>query len=126
MKVTQELYDFEKEYLSQAALSFLLTDSQKADVLQTCFEYKEAFCTTDEPIGNITGHDMEIELTVQAPYPPLLRRPPYPSSPKSREALSTHIQELLDLKVLRKVGHNEVVEITTPVILAWHNESLEW
>jgi hypothetical protein len=25
------------------------------------------------------------------------------------------------LNVLRKVGHNEVVEITTPVIIAWHN-----
>ncbi|KAI7951607.1 hypothetical protein MJO28_007291 [Puccinia striiformis f. sp. tritici] len=122
VEINQELSNFETEYLSQAALSTLLTPPQKFDILQTCFEYKEAFCTSEEPIGNITGHDMEIELTVQAPYPPLLRRPPYPSSPKSREALSAHIQELLDLKVLRKVGHNEQVDITTPVIIAWHND----
>ena len=27
--------------------------------------------------------DMKLELTVQSPYPPQLRRPPYPSRPKS-------------------------------------------
>ncbi|MBW0584242.1 hypothetical protein O181_123957, partial [Austropuccinia psidii MF-1] len=54
-------------------------------------------------------------------YPPLLRGPSYPASTKSREALETHIKELLDLGVIRKVGHNEEVEITTPVIVAWHN-----
>jgi hypothetical protein len=41
---------------------------------------------------------------------------PYPSSPKSREALETHFKEL-DLQVLRKVVHNEQVDITTPGII---------
>ncbi|MBW0564617.1 hypothetical protein O181_104332 [Austropuccinia psidii MF-1] len=27
----------------------------------------------------------------------------------------------MDLGVLRKVGHNEQVEVTTPVIITWHN-----
>jgi hypothetical protein len=94
----------------------------KLDVLQVCYKNKEAFCTTEEPIGNVTGHDIKIEFTCSPPHPPALRRAPYPSSPNSREALETHIRELLDLKVIRKVGHNEQVEITTPVIIAWHNE----
>ncbi|MBW0550810.1 hypothetical protein O181_090525 [Austropuccinia psidii MF-1] len=55
------------------------------------------------------------------PLPPLLRRPAYLESPKSREALEIHIKELLDLGLIRKVGHNEEVEITPPVIVAWHN-----
>ncbi|KAI7959261.1 hypothetical protein MJO28_003052 [Puccinia striiformis f. sp. tritici] len=122
VELLHEITSFESEYLSQASLSHLLTDQQKKDILQVCFESKEAFCTTEEPIGNITGHDMKLELTVSSPYPPILRRPPYPSSPKSREALTTHIQELLDLKVIRKVGHNEQVDITIPVIIAWHND----
>ncbi|KAI7942667.1 hypothetical protein MJO28_012694 [Puccinia striiformis f. sp. tritici] len=122
VELLHEITSFESEYLSQASLSHLLTDQQKKDILQVCFESKEAFCTTEEPIGNITGHDMKLDLTVSSPYPPILRRPPYPSSPKSREALTTHIQELLDLKVIRKVGHNEQVDITTPVIIAWHND----
>ncbi|MBW0554234.1 hypothetical protein O181_093949 [Austropuccinia psidii MF-1] len=48
-------------------------------------------------------------------------QPAYPASLKSREALEIHIIELLDLGLIRKVGHNEEVEITTPVIVAWHN-----
>ncbi|MBW0533228.1 hypothetical protein O181_072943 [Austropuccinia psidii MF-1] len=27
----------------------------------------------------------------------------------------------MDLGVLRKLGHNEQVEVTTPVIITWHN-----
>ncbi|MBW0507609.1 hypothetical protein O181_047324, partial [Austropuccinia psidii MF-1] len=55
------------------------------------------------------------------PYPPVLRRPAYPASPRAREALEKHIQESIQLGVLRKVGHDEKVEVTTPVIIAWHN-----
>ncbi|KAI7947514.1 hypothetical protein MJO28_009422 [Puccinia striiformis f. sp. tritici] len=123
VELLHEITSFESEYLSQASLSNLLSDQQKKDILQVCFKFKEAFCTTEEPIGNITGHDMKLEPTVSSPYPPILRRPPYPSNPKSREALTTHIQELLDFKVIRKVGHNEQVDITTPVIIAWHNDT---
>jgi hypothetical protein len=50
-----------------------------------------------------------------------LRKAPYPASPRSREALEEHIEALLKLKVIRKVGANENVDITTPVIIAWHN-----
>ncbi|MBW0514107.1 hypothetical protein O181_053822 [Austropuccinia psidii MF-1] len=68
------------------------------------------------------GHEADIVLYIHRPYPPLVRRPAYGASPKSREALEIHIKELLDLGVIRKVGHNEEVEINTPVIVAWHNE----
>ncbi|MBW0488354.1 hypothetical protein O181_028069 [Austropuccinia psidii MF-1] len=61
-------------------------------------------------------------LNVERPYPPLLRRPPYPASPRARKALETHIDKLMNLEVLRKLGHNEEVEVTTPVIITWHNE----
>ncbi|MBW0519111.1 hypothetical protein O181_058826, partial [Austropuccinia psidii MF-1] len=74
-----------------------------------------------EPLGGIIGHEVEIILNIERPYPPLLRRPAYPESPKSRDALEIHIEELLDLGAIRKVGHDEEVEITTPVIVAWHN-----
>ncbi|MBW0498683.1 hypothetical protein O181_038398 [Austropuccinia psidii MF-1] len=61
-------------------------------------------------------------LNVERPYPPLLRRPAYPASPRAREALETHIDELMKLGVLRNVEHNEEVEVTTPVIITWHND----
>jgi hypothetical protein len=97
--------------------------SRLTKTLKICYKYKEAFCTTEEPIGKVKEHDIKLELTSQPPYPPALRRAAYPSSPKSRVALEAHIKELLDLKVIRKVGHNEQVEMTTPVIFAWHNEN---
>ncbi|MBW0568915.1 hypothetical protein O181_108630, partial [Austropuccinia psidii MF-1] len=74
-----------------------------------------------EPLGEIIGHEVDIILNTERPYPQLLRRPAYPASPKSRVALEIHIKELLDLGVIGKVGHNEDVEITTPVIVAWNN-----
>ncbi|MBW0575145.1 hypothetical protein O181_114860 [Austropuccinia psidii MF-1] len=82
---------------------------------------QKAFASHKEPLGTIIGHEVGIILMIERPYPPLLRRPAYPASPKSREALETHIKELLDLGVIRKFGHNEEVKITTPVIVVWHN-----
>ncbi|MBW0584803.1 hypothetical protein O181_124518 [Austropuccinia psidii MF-1] len=61
-------------------------------------------------------------LNVERPYLPLLRRPAYPASPRATEALKSHINELMKLGVLRKVGHNEEVEVKTPVIITWHND----
>ncbi|MBW0572863.1 hypothetical protein O181_112578 [Austropuccinia psidii MF-1] len=50
------------------------------------------------------------------------KRPAYPASPRAREALEKYIKELIQLAVLRKLGHNEEVEVTTPVIIVWHND----
>ncbi|MBW0514145.1 hypothetical protein O181_053860 [Austropuccinia psidii MF-1] len=40
----------------------------------------------------------------------------------AREALKSHIDELVKLGVHRKVGHNEDIEVTTPVIITWNND----
>ncbi|MBW0536581.1 hypothetical protein O181_076296 [Austropuccinia psidii MF-1] len=93
----------------------------KEKLIELLFKYKNAFETYKEPLGAIIGHEVDIILNVEKPYPPLLKRPAYPSIPRAREALEVHIKELIDLGVSRKVGHNEQVEVTTPVIIAWHN-----
>ncbi|MBW0551873.1 hypothetical protein O181_091588 [Austropuccinia psidii MF-1] len=85
------------------------------------YDHKEAFASDKEPLGAIFGHEVDIILNIERLYPPLLRRAAYPATPKSREALQIHIKEALDLGVIRKVGHNEEVETTTPVIVAWNN-----
>ncbi|MBW0530130.1 hypothetical protein O181_069845 [Austropuccinia psidii MF-1] len=93
----------------------------KEKLIELLFKYKNAFATDKEPLGAILGHEVDIILNVEKPYPPLLRIPAYPASPRAREALEVHIKELMDLGVLRKVRHNEQVEVTKPVIIAWHN-----
>ncbi|MBW0531020.1 hypothetical protein O181_070735 [Austropuccinia psidii MF-1] len=100
--VSLELERFKSEQLNEAEISLHLTDNK-------------------EPFGARIGHEVDFILNIERPYPPLLRRPPYPESPKAREALEIYITELLDLGVIRKAGHNEEVEITTPIIVAWHN-----
>ncbi|MBW0513264.1 hypothetical protein O181_052979 [Austropuccinia psidii MF-1] len=94
------------------------TESELSSLL---YDHKESFASDKEPLEAIVGHEVEIIFNIERPYPPLLRRPAYPESPKSREALEIHIKELLELCVIRNFGHNEEAEITTPVIVAWHN-----
>ncbi|MBW0469292.1 hypothetical protein O181_009007 [Austropuccinia psidii MF-1] len=75
----------------------------------------------EEPLGKIKGHDIELYLDVERPYPPIPRRPPYQESMETRKEIEKHINELLDMDVIRKIGHNEIVEITTPVMITWND-----
>ncbi|MBW0507523.1 hypothetical protein O181_047238 [Austropuccinia psidii MF-1] len=79
------------------------------------------FAIGEEPLGKITGHDIELYLVEERPYPPMLRRPPYPASLETRKEIEKNINELLDMDVIRKIGHNEIVEIRTPVLITWND-----
>ncbi|MBW0590239.1 hypothetical protein O181_129954 [Austropuccinia psidii MF-1] len=50
----------------------------KEELIEILFQYREAFASDDEPLGAIKGHEVDIILNVERPYPPLLRRPAYP------------------------------------------------
>ncbi|MBW0512660.1 hypothetical protein O181_052375 [Austropuccinia psidii MF-1] len=67
-------------------------------------------------------HEGDITFNIYRPNPPVLRRPAYSASPRAREAVEKHIQEFIQLVVLRKIGHNEEVEVKKPVIIAWRND----
>ncbi|MBW0559523.1 hypothetical protein O181_099238 [Austropuccinia psidii MF-1] len=56
-------------------------------------------------------------MDVERPYPPILRRPSYPVSLETRKEIEKHINELLDIDVIRKIGHNYFVEVTKPVLI---------
>ncbi|MBW0473021.1 hypothetical protein O181_012736 [Austropuccinia psidii MF-1] len=94
----------------------------KENLIEILFQYTKAFTSNNEPLGPIKGHEVEIMLHLEKPYPPLLRRLAYQSSPRAIEALESHINELMKLGVLRKAGHNEEVEFKTLVIITWHND----
>ncbi|MBW0581924.1 hypothetical protein O181_121639 [Austropuccinia psidii MF-1] len=82
---------------------------------------RKAFSIGEEPLGKIRGHDIELYLDVERPYPLMLRRPPYPASLETRKEIQRHINELLYMDFIRKIGHNEIVEITTPVLITWND-----
>ncbi|MBW0528474.1 hypothetical protein O181_068189 [Austropuccinia psidii MF-1] len=104
--VNLELEKFESEQLREAEIMLHMTDEQENELSSLLYDHKGAFASDKEPLGEIIGHESDIILNSQRPYPPLLIRPACPESLKSREALETHIKELLDLGVIRKVGHN--------------------
>ncbi|MBW0538288.1 hypothetical protein O181_078003 [Austropuccinia psidii MF-1] len=104
-----EMDFFITEQLKEEEFNHELSVKMKEKLIELLFKYKNAFAADKEPLGSIIGHEVDIILNVENPYPPLLRIPAYPPSPRAREALEVHIKELMDLGVLRKVGHNEQV-----------------
>ncbi|MBW0492271.1 hypothetical protein O181_031986 [Austropuccinia psidii MF-1] len=94
-----------------------LTSKQKLSLLKILRVNRPAFAIGEEPLGKIRGHDIELYIDVETPYSPILRRSQYPESLETRKEIAKHINELLEMDVIRKIGHNEMVEITTPVLI---------
>ncbi|MBW0547030.1 hypothetical protein O181_086745 [Austropuccinia psidii MF-1] len=113
---------FVSDQLIEAQISTELTLEMKEKLIEILFQYREAFACYNEPLGAIKDHEVEIMLNVERPYTPLLRIPAYPASPRAREELESHINELVKLGVLGNFGHNEEVEVKIPVIIPWHND----
>ncbi|MBW0476583.1 hypothetical protein O181_016298 [Austropuccinia psidii MF-1] len=82
---------------------------------------RPSFFIGEEPLRKIRGHDIELYLGVERPYPPMLRRPSHPASLKHRKEIEKNVNELLEMDVIRKIGHNKIVEITTPILITWHD-----
>ncbi|MBW0501067.1 hypothetical protein O181_040782 [Austropuccinia psidii MF-1] len=90
--------DYPKELLNEfreVQFSTTLTSKQKISLLKILRKNRPVFAFFKEPLGKIRGHDIELYLDVKRPYPPMLRRPPYPES--------------------LEMG------ITTPVLITWHD-----
>ncbi|MBW0529701.1 hypothetical protein O181_069416 [Austropuccinia psidii MF-1] len=81
------LEKFKSEQLNEAERNFHLTEKQQSELSSLLYYHKEAFASDKEPLGAIVLHEVDIILNIERPYPPLLRIPAYPASPKSKEAL---------------------------------------
>ncbi|MBW0501079.1 hypothetical protein O181_040794 [Austropuccinia psidii MF-1] len=114
--------EFVANQLVEAQINPSLSPKMGHELINVLYTYNNAFASDNEPLGDIKGHEVDITLNIDRLYPPVLRRPAYPASPRPREALGKHIQELIQIGVLRKVGHNEEFEVKTPVIIACHND----
>ncbi|MBW0594187.1 hypothetical protein O181_133902 [Austropuccinia psidii MF-1] len=114
--------EFVSNQLFEAQINSSLSPKMRNELINVLYTYNNASASDNEPLGAIRGHEVDVTLNIDRPYSPVLRRRAYPASPRAREALEKHIQELIKLGVLRKVGYNEEVEVTTPVIIAWNND----
>ncbi|MBW0487157.1 hypothetical protein O181_026872 [Austropuccinia psidii MF-1] len=91
----------------EGQFSLTLTSKQKLSLWEMSRENRPEFAMGEEPLGRIRGHDIDLYLDVERPYPPMLRRPPYPESLETRKEIEKNLNELLDMDVIRKIGHNE-------------------
>ncbi|MBW0461019.1 hypothetical protein O181_000734 [Austropuccinia psidii MF-1] len=82
---------------------------------------RPSFAIGEEPFENIRGHDIEIYLDMERPYPPMMIRAPYPASLETGKGIEKNINELLDMDVIRNIGHNRIVEIATLVLITWND-----
>ncbi|MBW0582408.1 hypothetical protein O181_122123 [Austropuccinia psidii MF-1] len=114
--------EFGNNQLVEAQINPSLSPKMRHDLINVLYTYKNSFDSDNELLSTIKGNEVDITLNIDRTYPPVLRIPAYPASPRAREALKKHIQEFIQLGVLRKVGHNGEVEVKTPLIIAWHND----
>ncbi|MBW0516372.1 hypothetical protein O181_056087 [Austropuccinia psidii MF-1] len=78
------------------------------------------FAIGEEHLGQHRGHDVELYLNVERPYTPFLRRPPYTARLETSEEIEKHVNELIDMDVIRQIGHNRIVEVTTISLITWN------
>ncbi|MBW0559085.1 hypothetical protein O181_098800 [Austropuccinia psidii MF-1] len=71
----------------EGQFSTTLNSKQKASLMKILRKNRPAFAIGEEPLGKIKGHDIELDMDVERPYPPMLRRPPYPASIETRKKL---------------------------------------
>ncbi|MBW0539874.1 hypothetical protein O181_079589 [Austropuccinia psidii MF-1] len=69
--------------LREGQFSTTLTSKQKLSLMKMLRKKRTPFAISEEPLGKIRGHDIELYLDVERPHPPILRRPPYPASLKN-------------------------------------------
>ncbi|MBW0482126.1 hypothetical protein O181_021841 [Austropuccinia psidii MF-1] len=79
----------------EGQFSTILTSKQKLSLLKMLRKNRPAFAIGEEPLEKNRGHDIELYLDVERPYPPMLRRLPYPEILETRKEIEKHINELL-------------------------------
>ncbi|MBW0462691.1 hypothetical protein O181_002406 [Austropuccinia psidii MF-1] len=95
--------EFVNNQLVEAQINLSLSSKMRQEIIDVLYTYNNAFASNNEPLGAMKGHEVDITLNIDRPYPPVLERPAFPASPRAREALEKNIQELIQLGLLRKV-----------------------
>ncbi|MBW0512524.1 hypothetical protein O181_052239 [Austropuccinia psidii MF-1] len=110
------------EQIVEAQINPSLSPKMKHELIDGLYTYKNSSSSDNEPLGAIREHEVDVTINIGRPYPPVLTTPAYTASLRARESLKNHIHELIQLVVLRKIGHNEEAEVKNLFIISWHND----
>ncbi|MBW0543909.1 hypothetical protein O181_083624 [Austropuccinia psidii MF-1] len=86
---------FVANQLVEAQINLSLSQKMRHGLIDVLYIYKYAFASDNESLGAIKGHEAYFPFNIDRPYHPVLRRPAYPASPRARDVLEKHIQELI-------------------------------
>ncbi|MBW0515148.1 hypothetical protein O181_054863 [Austropuccinia psidii MF-1] len=64
-----------------------LTSNQKLSLLKMLRKNRPQFSIGEKPLSKIRGHDIELYLDLERPYPPMLRGPPYTEHMETRKEI---------------------------------------
>ncbi|MBW0575495.1 hypothetical protein O181_115210 [Austropuccinia psidii MF-1] len=74
--------EFVTNQLFEAQIDPSLSPKLRHDLIDVLYTYKNAFASDIEPLGTIKGHEVDVTLNFDRPFPPVLRRPAYPAVPE--------------------------------------------
>ncbi|MBW0551864.1 hypothetical protein O181_091579 [Austropuccinia psidii MF-1] len=114
--------EFVSNQLVEAQINPSLPPNMRNELIDVLYTHNKAFASDNEPLGAIRGHEVDITLNIDSPYILQYLEDQLIQSVPELEKCWKNIQELIQLSVLRKVGHNEEVEVTTPVIIALNSD----
>ncbi|MBW0571255.1 hypothetical protein O181_110970 [Austropuccinia psidii MF-1] len=66
--------EFWANQLFEAQINPSLLPKIRQDLIDVLYTYKNAFASDNKPLGAIKGHEVDITLNIDRPYPPVLRR----------------------------------------------------
>ncbi|MBW0511646.1 hypothetical protein O181_051361 [Austropuccinia psidii MF-1] len=87
--------EFVSNQLVEAQINPSLSPRMRQELIDVLYTYKNAFASDNEPLGSIKGHEVDITLNIDRPYPSVLKRPSNPASTTAREGLEKHIHVLI-------------------------------
>ncbi|MBW0593637.1 hypothetical protein O181_133352 [Austropuccinia psidii MF-1] len=67
--------EFVANQLVEAKINPSLSTKMRHELIDVLYTYNNAFASDNEPLGAIKGHEVDITLNVDRPYPPVLRTP---------------------------------------------------
>ncbi|MBW0502661.1 hypothetical protein O181_042376 [Austropuccinia psidii MF-1] len=73
--------EFVENQLLEAQINTSLSPKMRNYLIDVLYTYKNDFASDNGPLGTIKGHEVDITLNIDRPYPPVLRRLAYPASP---------------------------------------------
>ncbi|MBW0517794.1 hypothetical protein O181_057509 [Austropuccinia psidii MF-1] len=73
--------EFVANQLVEVQINPSLSTKMRPELIDVLSTYNNALASDNEPLGAIKGHEVDITLNIDRPYPPVLRIPAYPASP---------------------------------------------